>query len=156
MITGDDILIEYVTRLMTMFSQGKIAEEQLAVDQQSKIEKFITHYVWYAPDKNGKGKQQQMTGGLKIRLENRLNEMLERRRRLLKMLFKSEGRLNVFHEQYPDIVKRKKEVIEKFDSLELEQLLSNSTKNVAQEVVGCLIPVKSKGILNELTTLLSK
>jgi hypothetical protein len=156
MITGDDILIEYVTRLMKMFSQGKIAEEQLALDQQSKIEKFITHYVWYAQDKNGKGKQQQMTGGLKIRLENRLNEMLERRRRLLKMLFKSEGRLNVFHEQYPDIVKRKKEVIEKFDSLELEQLLSNSTKNVAQEVVGCLIPVKGKGILNELTTLLSK
>ena len=61
-----------------------------------------------------------MSGGLKLRLENRLNEMLERRRRLLKMLFKNEGRLAVFHEQYPDIVKRKKEVIEKFDSLELE------------------------------------
>ena len=58
MITGDDILIEYVTRLMKMFSQGKIQEEQLALDQQSKIEKFITHYVWYAQDKNGKGKQQ--------------------------------------------------------------------------------------------------
>ena len=49
-----------------------------------------------------------------------------------------------------DIVKRKKEVIEKFDSKELEHLLSNSTKNVAQEVVGCLIPAKGKGILNEI------
>ena len=29
MITGDDILIEYVTRLMKMFSQGRIQEEQL-------------------------------------------------------------------------------------------------------------------------------
>ena len=76
--------------------------------------------------------------------------MLERRRRLLKMLFKNEGRLQTFHEQYPDIVKRKKEVIEKFDSKELEHLLSNSTKNVAQEVVGCLIPSKGKGILNEI------
>lgn len=85
-----------------------------------------------------------------MRLENRLNEMLERRRRLLKMLFKNEGRLQMFHEQYPDIVKRKKEVIEKFDSKELEHLLSNSTKNVAQEVVGCLIPGKGKGILNEI------
>lgn len=157
MITGDDILIEYVTRLMKTFSSNKIREENLTGEQQSKIEKFITHYVWYAQDKGdksaaandkkGMGLQQ---GSLKIRLENRLNEMLERRRRLLKMLFKNEGRLNVFHEQYPDIVKRKKEVIEKFDSKELEHLLSNSTKNVAQEVVGCLIPGKGKGILNEI------
>jgi hypothetical protein len=46
--------------------------------------------------------------------------MVERRRRLLKMLFKNEGRLQFFNDQYPDIVKRKKEVIEKFDSKELE------------------------------------
>ena len=81
--------------------------------------------------------------------------MLERRRRLLKMRFKNEGRLQTFHEQYPDIVKRKKEVIEKFDSKELEHLLSNSTKNVVQEVVGCLIPAKGKGILNEIEVLMS-
>ena len=154
MITGDDIIIEYVTRLMKTFSSNKIREENLTVEQTQKIEKFITHYVWYAQDKGDKesdkekGAMQQ--GSLKMRLENRLNEMLERRRRLLKMLFKNEGRLNVFHEQYPDIVKRKKEVIEKFDSKELEHLLSNSTKNVAQEVVGCLIPGKGKGILNEI------
>jgi len=55
-----------------------------------KIEKFITHYVWYAQDKEKK----EMQGTIKIRLDNRLNEMLERRRRLLKMLFKNEGRLN--------------------------------------------------------------
>jgi hypothetical protein len=158
MITGDDILIEYVTRLMKTFSTNKISEEELSSEQKSKIEKFITHYVWYAQDKNGdkkKGDQalaQQSASqqGLKLRLDNRLNEMLERRRRLLKMLFKNEGRLNQFHEQYPDIVKRKKDVIEKFDSKELEHLLSNSTKNVAQEVVGCLIPGKGKGILNEI------
>jgi hypothetical protein len=72
-----------------------------------------------------------MSGNLRPRLENRLNEMLERRRRLLKMLFKNEGRLVEFHEQYPDIIKKKKEIIEKFDSKELEHLLTNSTKNVA-------------------------
>lgn len=54
MITGDDILIEYVTRLMKMFSSNKIREEELSGEQQQKIEKFITHYVWYAQDKNGK------------------------------------------------------------------------------------------------------
>jgi len=106
MITGDDILIEYVTRLMKTFSTNKISEEELSSEQKSKIEKFITHYVWYAQDKNGdkkKGDQalaQQSASqqGLKLRLDNRLNEMLERRRRLLKMLFKNEGRLNQFHE----------------------------------------------------------
>ena len=87
--------------------------------------------MWYAQDKNDAKNVEKQQGTLKIRLDNRLNEMLERRRRLLKMLFKNEGRLNVFHEQYPDIVKRKREVIEKFDSKELEHLLSNSTKNVA-------------------------
>ena len=147
MITGDDILIEYVTRLMKLFSMGVVREELMSNDQQNKIEKFITHYVWYASDKN---KTKDSHGSLKIRLENRLNEMLERRRRLLKMFYKNEGKLNLFHEQYPEIVKRKKEVIEKFDSKELEHLLSNSTKNVAQEVVGCLIPAKGKGILNEI------
>lgn len=55
MITGDDILIEYVTRLMKMFSTNKIREEELSNEQQTKIEKFITHYVWYAQDKSGKG-----------------------------------------------------------------------------------------------------
>lgn len=53
MITGDDILIEYVTRLMKTFSNNKISEEELNKDQQMKIEKFITHYVWYAQDSKG-------------------------------------------------------------------------------------------------------
>jgi hypothetical protein len=52
MITGDDILIEYVSRLMNTFSSGSITEEDLTQDQFTKIEKFITHYVWYAQDKN--------------------------------------------------------------------------------------------------------
>mmetsp|Transcript_18035 Transcript_18035/g.30734 ORF Transcript_18035/g.30734 Transcript_18035/m.30734 type:complete len:133 (+) Transcript_18035:410-808(+) len=132
MITGDDILIEYVTRLMKILSSNRISEERLSEEQKLKVEKFITHYVWYAQDKAGETKNtDKVQGTLKLRLENRLNEMMERRRRLLKMLFKNEGRLNQFHEQYPDIVKRKREVIEKFDSKELEHLLSNSTKNVA-------------------------
>lgn len=33
MITGDDILIEYVTRLMKMFSTNKIREEELSGEQ---------------------------------------------------------------------------------------------------------------------------
>lgn len=33
MITGDDILIEYVTRLMKTFSSNKINEDDLSKDQ---------------------------------------------------------------------------------------------------------------------------
>jgi len=74
MITGDDILIEYVSRLMSLFTENKVSEETLTGEQQSKIEKFITHYVWYAQDKQ-KQEQDQKSGSLKLRLENRLTEM---------------------------------------------------------------------------------
>ena len=49
--------------------------------------------------------------------------------------------------QYPITIKRKDEVIHRFSSLQLEELLNNSTKNVAQEVVTCLIPKKGEGVL---------
>ena len=45
------------------------------------------------------------------------------------------------------VVKKKEEVIHKFSNAQLEDLLNNSTKNVAQEVVSCLIPKKGEGVL---------
>ena len=65
------------------------------------------------------------------RLSNRLNEMTDRRRRLIKYMFKKEGRLDQFDQQYPITIKRKDEVIHRFSSKQLEELLNNSTKNVA-------------------------
>ena len=81
------------------------------------------------------------------RLKNRLSEMTDRRRRLIKYMYKKEGRLDQFEEQYPETIRRKDEVIHRFSSLQLEELLNNSTKNVAQEVVTCLIPKKGEGVL---------
>ena len=105
MVTGDDILIEYVTRILHLFSSKKVREEDLTAKQQDKIEKFITHYVWYSQDKNnGKEVSKNELECLRVRLQNRLNEMLERRRRLLKMLFKKEGHITIFQEQYPGII----------------------------------------------------
>ena len=60
---------------------------------------------------------------------------------------KKEGRLEQFEEQYPETIRRKEEVIHRFSSFQLEELLNNSTKNVAQEVVTCLIPKKGEGVL---------
>jgi hypothetical protein len=45
------------------------------------------------------------------------------------------------------MIKKKEEVIHKFSNAQLEDLLNNSTKNVAQEVVSCLIPKKGEGVL---------
>ena len=51
MITGDDILIEYVSRLaktLTCLHEDAIDRKELG-----RMEKFISHYVWHMPDVNG-------------------------------------------------------------------------------------------------------
>lgn len=48
MITGDDILIEYVSRLSNNLKN--IHEDSLEGSQRQRMEKFISHYVWHMPD----------------------------------------------------------------------------------------------------------
>ena len=66
--------------------------------------------------------------------------MQERRRRLIKYLYKKEGKLNEFEEGFKQSISKKSTIIRKFTSIQLEDLLRTSTKNVAQEVVSSLIP----------------
>ena len=82
------------------------------------MEKFISHYVWHMPDQNSNG-QEADTGSnpMQRRLTNRLGEMTDRRRRLIKYMFKKEGRLDQFESQYPVTIRRKDEVIHRFSSL---------------------------------------
>lgn len=75
-----------------------------------------------------------------VRLQGRLNEMQERRRRLIKYLYKKEGKLNEFESGFQNSIQKKSTIIKKFSSIQLEDLLRTSTKNVAQEVVSSLIP----------------
>ena len=85
------------------------------------------------------------------RLESRLAEMAERRLRLNKYIYKKEGRLADFEEDFRLSILKKQQIIRKFTSIQLEDLLRTSTKNVAQEVVSCLIPSNfGKGILVEI------
>ena len=51
MITGDDILIEYVSRLAKTLNT--VDEETVDRGQAGRLEKFISHYVWHMPDANG-------------------------------------------------------------------------------------------------------
>lgn len=57
--------------------------------------------------------------------------MTDRRRRLIKYMFKKENKLDQFDSQYPATIRRKEDVIRRFSSMQLEELLNNSTKNVA-------------------------
>jgi hypothetical protein len=77
--------------------------------------------------------------------------MKERRKRLVKLNYKKEGRLSDFEHGFKTIVLKKNQVIRKFSNAQLENLLKTSTKNLAQEVVTCLMPYnKGLGVLLEM------
>jgi len=77
--------------------------------------------------------------------------MKERRKRLMKYLYKKEGRLPDFERGYMTAVGKKQSIMRKFANGQLENLLRTSTKNVAQEVVAILIPFsRGAGILLEM------
>lgn len=120
-------------------NQLKVMTDDLMLQDSWKraIEKFITHYVWHSQDRR------KIDGPLISiieRLEGRLHEMQERRRRLIKYLYKKEGKLDEFEEGFHQSISKKSTIIKKFSSIQLEDLLRTSTKNVAQEVVSSLIP----------------
>ena len=73
--------------------------------------------------------------------------MTERRRRLIKYSYKKEGRSEQFGSEYPETIRSKDECITRFSCYQLEELLNNSTRNVAQQIVTCLIPRKGEGVL---------
>ena len=79
-ITGDDVLIEYVDRLIKIMKE--VPEVAGYQEIEKSIEEFIVHYVWHTEDCVKKSYWR--------RLENRLNEMLTRRKKLLKNLTKKE------------------------------------------------------------------
>lgn len=75
-----------------------------------------------------------------------MNEMLDRRRRLIKYTLKKERESLGCTEElntdtaFKELINKKNSVVTRFSSLQLEDLLTSSTKNVAHEVVSCMIP----------------
>jgi hypothetical protein len=68
---------------------------------KTQLEKFITHYVWHSQDPDDKIRQgQKYVTPFWVRLQGRLNEMQERRRRLIKYLYKKEGKLHEFEDGF--------------------------------------------------------
>ena len=87
LITGDDVLIEYVHRLM--IAVKSIKEVILKPQWKNQIEKFIKHYVWHTSDV-----RRAANNKLWQRLESRLIEMKERRKRLLQNIYLKEKNID--------------------------------------------------------------
>lgn len=82
LITGDDVLIEYVNRLVSGLKKLMTTENNKDIEQV--LEKFIGYYVWHTPDL----KLSKPSASVSQRLEARLQEMRDRRKRLVKSVYK--------------------------------------------------------------------
>lgn len=78
-------------------------ETLLKVNWKTCIEKFIGHKVWHNSDSKDQTGKVTLWG----RLEIRLQEMKERRQRLVKAIYKKEGRLSDFEHGYKTLITRK-------------------------------------------------
>jgi hypothetical protein len=82
LITGDDVLIEYVNRIINGLK--KLIPTDNNNDIEKVVELFIGYYVWHTPDL----KRNKPSATIWQRLEARLQEMRERRKRLVKSVYK--------------------------------------------------------------------
>ncbi len=147
LITGDDILIEYVARLTLALKT--IKDSALKPNWVRSVERFVTHEVWQCPESRDSER-----GRLWQRLEAKLLEMRDRRRRMLRA--NAAGRSDrEFEAEYAKEQERKQAIIQAFSVAQLEDMLRSSTRNVAYEVVNCLIPCTSPGVLFNIVTWLS-
>lgn len=120
---------------------------KLSIDEEEAIKNFVKHYVWHNPDLVN---NEDLS--LCKRLENRLNEMLIRRKRLLKSLCKKQ-RGNISSTEI-ELINRQQErqktaLLSNFRISQLEEMLKSSTKSIARDVVSTLVPADKscKGIL---------
>lgn len=122
LITGDDVLIEYVNRLVS--GMKKLPSSKNNFDIERVLELFIGYYVWHSPD------MKKIRPNTKIwqRLEARLQEMRDRRKRLVKSVYKKEGRLGEFEKGYAKMTNQKLGVLSKFNGVRLEEMLKTSQK----------------------------
>ena len=137
---------------------------------KTQIEKFVKHYVWHTSDV-----RRAANNLLWQRLESRLIEMKERRKRLLQSIYLRErGERNQdsnlpllqdpkhktdyqfdFLKEFAAKEAYKNVIIQGFSASQLEEMLRTSTRNVAHEVISCLIDNNGNGVLTEIIKLLT-
>jgi len=133
-ITGDDILIEYVKRLVLVLK--KIKEPLLKLVWLRPIERFINHKVW--------------SSKLNLALRPKLWQQLEGR------LLDMKERRNLLKKEEVQDSQQKQTIIKEFSVNQLEEMLKSSAKNSSCQIVSCLLPSLGPGTLSNITTWLSK
>lgn len=129
-ITGDDILIEYLSRVL--HACKSVTNEKMKADWKQALEKFVNHIIWASISSSS-------TSNLSIlqKLEIRISEMKERRKRT-----EVSGKEMTYHSQ-------KHNVVRGFSAMQLENMLKSSSKSVAKEVMSYLF-IDNSGILSEI------
>ncbi|CAG9318241.1 TTLL5_3 [Blepharisma stoltei] len=122
-ITGDDILIEYVSRIMHAIKA--INEENLKPYWKKNIDNFISHQVWHSEPKKSENMWE--------RLEERLQVMKTRKKQI--------------NNNVEDLESQKHSVLRGLSASQIEKMLLSSSKNAAHEIVSCLFDQEGKGVL---------
>lgn len=101
MITGDDLLIEYTYRLMRILKL--LREDDIDIEHKMAIESFIKHSAWISTDL----KDTVPNSFYWQRLETRMFEMKDRKKRLARTIAKKEGYTKDFEKQYEKLMNTK-------------------------------------------------
>ncbi|CAI2370039.1 unnamed protein product [Moneuplotes crassus] len=144
-ISGDDLLIEYSSRVVKVLRL--INEEDLELAHKNVVERFIKHKAWVTTDLA----QTTPNSLYWQRLETRILEMKDRRKRLAKNIAKSEGLLDKFEVNYDKIILKKEAIMKKYNTFQLESKVGKYTKNIARDLAEIFLQFGSKsGILKAL------
>ena len=114
LVSSEDLLIDYCDRICGLLKQN--SESLLKLTWRLALDKFLSHNNW--PQIEGSNNSSTTTtmnssnqGTLKLtiqaRLEARINELKERRKRGIKMIYKREGRLSDFEHGLKTLLARK-------------------------------------------------
>ena len=128
-ITGDDILIEYLSRVL--HACKSVTGEKMKNDWKNSIDKFVNHPAWANISVCN-----LFTTSLLTKLETRIGEMKDK-------IKKSEsGKDSGYMSQKHNIVRG-------FSALQLENMLKGSNKTIAKDVMSLLF-IDGIGILTEI------
>ena len=127
-ITGDDLLIEYLSRLLHACKSVSIAA--MKTDWKINLEKFVSHSVWSLVSP-------AVLSQFNIveKLNIRICEMKERR-------MKGEVSRDHYHSQ-------KHQIVRSFSALQLENMIRSSNKTSTKEVISFLF-FNNSGMLSEI------
>jgi hypothetical protein len=127
-ITGDDLLIEYLSRIL--HACKSVTLEKVRNEWKLGLEKFVSHSVWNTVSPTVLS---QLNIIEKVNL--RICEMKERRQ-------KSEN----FKE---NLQSQKHQIVRSFSAIQLENMIKNSSKTIAKEVISFLF-INNSGLLSEI------